>query len=72
MMIRFYENRFHKGLPALESLHEAQLWLLNEKVWEEVQEKEGERESVLVKISGKDRRTPPLYWAAFVLAGDWR
>jgi CHAT domain-containing protein len=62
---RFYENRLGKRMAALEALREAQVWLLNERVKEE--------EGVLVKLKGNaTRRTPPRYWAALVLAGDWR
>ena len=62
LMTRFYENRFKKGLSALESLREAQVWVLNE----------GVKAGVLTEEPKSGRRTPPLYWAAFTLAGDWR
>jgi CHAT domain-containing protein len=65
VMGRFYENRLKKGMPALEALREAQLWFLSERVKQEGNE--------LVKIGGNPaRRTPPLFWAAFTLSGDWR
>ena len=62
LMVRFYENRLKKGMPMLEALREAQLWVLNE----------GVKSGVLTEPLGEGRRTPPLFWAAFVLAGDWR
>ena len=68
LMARFYGNRFTKGLGPLEALREAQLWLLNEGVKEERNADGG----ALVKLAGKGRCTPPVYWAAFTLAGDWR
>ncbi len=66
LMERFYENLWKKKLPRLESLREAQLWMLAEG-----------RQRGLVRDAEADqdftpRRTPPFYWAAFVLSGDWR
>lgn len=62
LMTRFYENHWAKGRPALEALREAQIWLLNHPA-----------EAGLVDVARrKGRRTPPLYWAAFTIAGDWR
>ncbi|MBA4192462.1 MAG: hypothetical protein C0467_31220 [Planctomycetaceae bacterium] len=62
LMMRFYENRLKKGMPVLKALREAQLWVLNE----------GVNAGALKEPPKNGRRTPPLYWAAFVLAGDWR
>ena len=66
LMENFYDNLWNKELSMLESLRQAQLSML----------KEG-RQRGLVRLdqpqnddSGK--RTPPFYWAAFVLSGDWR
>ena len=70
LMERFYENLLKKEMGTLESLREAQLWML----------KEGQ-ERGLVRINKPEQpddapvinsRTPPFYWAAFVLSGDWR
>jgi CHAT domain-containing protein/Tfp pilus assembly protein PilF len=66
LMVRFYENLWEKQLPKLEALREAQLWLLKEGV---------ERGMVRVEEEAHSKRpprTPPYYWAAFVLSGDWR
>ncbi|MFO0823205.1 MAG: CHAT domain-containing tetratricopeptide repeat protein [Gemmataceae bacterium] len=62
LMTRFYMNRLKQGMPALKALREAQLWLLND----------GVDAGVLKEPLRNGRRTPPLFWAAFVLAGDWR
>jgi CHAT domain-containing protein/tetratricopeptide (TPR) repeat protein len=62
LMTRFYENRLKQGMPALKALREAQLWVLND----------GVEAGVLKEAPRSGRRTPPLFWAAFVLAGDWR
>ena len=65
LMGRFYENLWGKGKSRLESLREAQLYMLRE--W---------RRRGLVPLE-KDQaaegggRPPPLYWAGFVLSGDW-
>jgi CHAT domain-containing protein len=65
LMVAFYEKLWHKDRPLsrLEALRQAQLSLLREGV------KRG-----LVKAPKEDKPTkaPPYYWAAFVLAGDWR
>ena len=70
LMERFYENLLKKEMGTLESLREAQLWML----------KEGQ-ERGLVRINKPEQpddapvinsRTPPFYWAAFVVSGDWR
>lgn len=69
LMVRFYENLLKKDMSPLESLREAQLWML----------KEGQTRG-LVRInadgqpqsSADDTRSAPFYWAAFVLSGDWR
>ncbi|MHC4579805.1 MAG: CHAT domain-containing protein, partial [Planctomycetota bacterium] len=63
LMQRFYENLWAKGMPKLEALRQAQLWLMREGgkpgsgVVRGVQ-REG-RASV-----GEDGRLPPYYWAA--------
>ena len=62
LMIRFYENKLMKSMPTLEALREAQLWVLNN----------GVKAGILAEEPKNGRRTPPLYWAAFTLAGDWR
>ena len=62
LMIRFYENKLKKRMPTLEALREAQLWVLNN----------GVEAGALAEAPKNGRRTPPLFWAAFTLAGDWR
>ncbi|MHC4551070.1 MAG: CHAT domain-containing protein [Planctomycetota bacterium] len=66
LMQRFYENLWDKGMPKLEALRQAQLWLMREG---------GRRGISLPKDEtdgGDPKRLPPYYWAAFVLSGDWR
>ena len=64
LMTRFYENLFKRNLGTLEALREAQLWMLKEGIARGVVPDE--------PAAPKGSRTPPLYWAAFVLSGDWR
>ena len=66
LMERFYDNLWQKDLSRLESLREAQLWML----------KEGQHRGLVrtdqPKTDDRPKRTPPFYWAAFTLSGDWR
>ena len=66
LMERFYDNLWQKDLSRLEALREAQLWML----------KEGQHRALVrtdqPATDNELRRTPPFYWAAFVLSGDWR
>src|SRR5207237_1170835 len=65
LMERFYENLWGKKMSKLEALREAQRWMLTEGL------KRGlVREDILDRPA--DARTPPYFWAAFVLSGDWR
>jgi tetratricopeptide (TPR) repeat protein len=68
LMTRFYENLWRPKQPVgkLEALRQAQLWMLHEGV---------RRGLVLLDEEDKAKkpaRTPPAYWAAFTLSGDWR
>ena len=68
LMERFYANLWHKTRPMskLEALRDAQLWVLNN-------EKEYRSTRLKPKAAEPENlRTPPEYWAAFVLSGDWR
>jgi CHAT domain-containing protein/tetratricopeptide (TPR) repeat protein len=68
LMTRFYENLWdsQKPLGKLEALRQAQLWMLHE----------GMKRGLVLLDEGdkaqKPARTPPSYWAAFTLSGDWR
>lgn len=63
LITRFYENMWTRGMPKLQALREAQVWMLNEGKVRGLQAVAGEK-----PVS----RIPPYYWAAFVLSGDWR
>jgi CHAT domain-containing protein len=71
LMGRFYANLWGKKMGTLEALREAQLWVL----------RHGQRHPWLVRsmvradeapVLEEGVGLPPLYWAAFVLSGDWR
>jgi CHAT domain-containing protein len=66
LMQRFYTNLWERNLSKLESLREAQLWLLSEP----------ENQLLLTAAeraaAGNPKYLPPQAWAAFVLSGDWR
>jgi CHAT domain-containing protein len=66
LMVRFYENRWEKKMGTLAALVEAQRWMLQEGLKRNVVRDE------LPEEKGQPVRTPPFYWAAFVLSGDWR
>jgi CHAT domain-containing protein len=63
LMERFYRNLWQKKMGKLDALREAQGWLLTEAPKPGLVLLEGDRKPV---------RTPPYFWAAFVLSGDWR
>ncbi len=64
LMERFYENYWDKQLSRINALREAKLWMLQHpEAIRGVARKEQEHPSI---------RTPPEFWAAFVLSGDWR
>ena len=66
LMGRFYENYWERNMGTLESLREAQLWMLREGAERGL---EFEDEEDAADHSG---RVSPEYWGAFVLSGDWR
>jgi len=61
---RFYHNLWEKKMPRLEALREAQIWLLHHP---------GQLRGLdLIDKTQPPKQSPPFYWAAFVLSGDWR
>jgi CHAT domain-containing protein len=84
LMIRTYDNlwRQEKPLSRLEALRRAQLWMLRQSP-EQLAKLRGGRErgpgaeqavdeAKLAQAPAAARRTPPFFWAGFVLSGDWR
>jgi CHAT domain-containing protein/Flp pilus assembly protein TadD len=78
LMVEFYRNLWEKKLGKLESLRQAQLTMLGQydpktkrlRGPGPVRPIDPQR---LEEPEGKPREPlPPLYWAGFVLSGDWR
>jgi CHAT domain-containing protein len=86
LMERFYTNLWVAKLPKLEALRQAQLAVLSDRGLVErrgaelakrgigeVAEKLPEGGRIVPPApSGSGRRSPPAWWAAFVLSGDGR
>ena len=62
LMERFYRNLWERELSYLDSLREAQLYVLNHP--EAIRGADAPEEAPV--------RTSPRFWAAFGLSGDWR
>jgi CHAT domain-containing protein len=73
LMDLFYRNLWQKHMGKLEALRQAQIELLNVGAKSGVQTRGLRRtdqpDASTTQIPGK---LPPVYWAAFVLSGDWR
>ena len=65
LMKDFYYARWDKDFGKLEALRSAQLSMLNGDSVRGVRINKLEEET-------NSKRTPPFFWAAFVLSGDWR
>ncbi len=81
LMVEFYRNLFQRKLSKLESLRQAQLWLLNNRDATEgrdlstrgkVRPTKAVSETETPAERTGDIRTLPAYWAAFQLSGDPR
>jgi CHAT domain-containing protein/Flp pilus assembly protein TadD len=66
LMEHFYENHWQKNMGVLPALRAAQLAMLRES------RKRGVVRDDEPSPAADPKRTPPYYWAAFVLSGDWR
>jgi len=73
LMERFYENLLVKKQTRLDALREAQLWMLTASRSGDEATRGIVRESDSAEApADPSGPTPPYYWAAFVLSGDWR
>jgi CHAT domain-containing protein/tetratricopeptide (TPR) repeat protein len=72
LMARFYENLWTRRMGRLESLREAQLWMLRGAGRAEVARRRGLGPLDGTSPTTRPGPTPNLDWAAFVLSGDWR
>ena len=62
LMVEFYNNLWQGKRSKLEALRQAQITLM----------RRYEPQTSKLRASANERRLTPYYWAAFVLAGDWR
>ena len=78
LMVEFYRNMFERKLSKLESLRQAQLWMLNNPeaiVGVDLprgQVRETKTVTVETKTESESKRSLPAYWTAFQLSGDPR
>jgi CHAT domain-containing protein len=72
LMERFYDNLWQKKMSSLEALRQAQLYVLREGRVRHPELMRSPRLLSMPKPKKKDGRLPPLFWAAWVLSGDWR
>ncbi len=74
LMQRFYENLWDRKMGKLEALREAQLWMMKDPSARGAGNPadKSARGAEVIKDTPNGGRLPPLYWAAFVLSGDWR
>src|SRR5262249_14177788 len=80
LMERFYHHLWEKKLSKLEALRQAQLDVLKHPEWVEERAKKLAADKMLVRGVGKatvplpkgGRQSPPAWWAAWQLSGDWR
>ena len=73
LMAELYKNLWQKRLPKLEALRQAQLAMIREyrlRVTDGSASRVQGRTAALT--TGKTDQLPPLFWAAFVLSGDWK
>jgi CHAT domain-containing protein/tetratricopeptide (TPR) repeat protein len=71
VMGRFYENLWQKGMPKLEALREAQLWMLREGRAHGLVPTSDTDSKPSTNSNGQSHRAPPRYWAAWSLSGAW-
>jgi CHAT domain-containing protein/tetratricopeptide (TPR) repeat protein len=74
LMVRFYENLWDRSKPrsTVEALRQAQLWMLREGAKRGPGAKNAGDPQKLAAARPAEKRTPPYFWAGFVLSGDWR
>ncbi|QDU80141.1 CHAT domain protein [Polystyrenella longa] len=67
LMERFYDNFWRKEMDMLPAMREAQLWMLREGPRRDFRVRNKQ-----IKEESHPKNSPPYFWAAFVLSGDWR
>jgi CHAT domain-containing protein/tetratricopeptide (TPR) repeat protein len=72
LMEKFYDNLWTRKMPKGEAFRQAQLFILREGSAKGIVPRGVVQLNQAVALPPEQRRTPPFYWAAFVLSGDWR
>jgi CHAT domain-containing protein len=79
LMVEFYRNLFERKLSKLESLRQAQLWMLNNPDVIEGRDLTQRGGPITIKtdvntktVADRNDRSLPAHWAAFQLSGDPR
>ena len=72
LMSRFYNNLWNKRMSKIESLRDAQRWLLHEGSKQPDVVRGLDLSTDLEEPTQPSGQLPPRYWAAFELSGDWR
>jgi CHAT domain-containing protein len=72
LMEKFYDNLWSRKMPKGEAFRQAQLFILREGSAKGIVPRGIVQLNKAVALPPEQRRTPPFYWAAFVLSGDWR
>jgi CHAT domain-containing protein/Tfp pilus assembly protein PilF len=72
LMEQFYHNLWQKKMPKLAAFRAAQLWMLREGRRDGSVQRGMQRLDAGEPATADTGRLPPYFWAAFVLAGDWR
>ena len=73
LMAEFYKNLWKKRLPRLESLRQAQLAMINAYRSRSSGKSSGRvADQRKADENGGADQLPPVFWAGFVLSGDWR
>ena len=71
-MSRFYDNLWHKHMSKIDSLREAQRWLLHERSKQPDLGRGLDISPESEEETWQSGQLSPRYWAAFELSGDWR
>ena len=73
LMAELYKNLWEKKLPKLEALRQAQLTMIREyRLRVPSRSAGGVEDRTGAVASAEPDQLPPVFWAGFVLSGDWR
>ncbi len=73
LMAELYKNLWEKNLPKLDALRQAQLTMIKDyRLFMAKRSASQAGSQNQAPASSEPEELPPLFWAAFVLSGDWR